>query len=125
DLSKHKMDSEHFIIPEKAAEIVNKAKAEKKNVCAIGNSVMRAIESAVSANGMLKSMEGWTEKFIFPPHEFSIANCMVTNLHAPKSAFFISTATFLGMELTRKAYEEAIKEKYRFLDYGDAMLILP
>ncbi len=125
DLSKHKMDSEHFIIPEKAAEMVNKAKAEKKKVCAIGNSVMRGVESAVSANNMLKAMEGWTEKFIFPPHDFAIANCMVTNLHAPKSAFYISTATFLGIELTRKAYEEAIKENYRFLDYGDAMLILP
>lgn len=124
DLSKHKMDSEHFIVPEKTAQTVNKAKADKKMVCAVGNSVMRAIESAVSANGMLKGMEGWTEKFIFPPFDFNIANCMITNFHAPKSAFYISAATFAGVDLMQKAYEEAIKEKYRFLDYGDAMLIL-
>jgi S-adenosylmethionine:tRNA ribosyltransferase-isomerase len=124
DLSKHKMDSEHFIVPEETAQIVNNAKANKKMVCAVGNSVMRAIESAVSANGMLKGIEGWTEKFIFPPFEFNIANCMITNFHAPKSAFYISAATFAGVDLMQKAYEEAINEKYRFLDYGDAMLIL-
>lgn len=124
DLSKHKMDSENFIIPAEAAEKVNRAKAEKRKVCAVGNSVMRAIESAVSSNGMLKTMDGWTEKFIFPPYEFSIANCMITNFHPPKSAFFISTATFAGVDLLKKAYDEAIKEKYSFLDYGDAMLIL-
>jgi S-adenosylmethionine:tRNA ribosyltransferase-isomerase len=124
DLSKHKMDSEKFVIPVDAAEKVNKAKAEHKRVCAVGNSVMRAIESSVSANGMLKAMEGWTEKFIFPPHEFSIANCMITNFHLPKSTFYISTSTFLGIDLMRKAYDEAIEQNYRFLDYGDAMLIL-
>jgi S-adenosylmethionine:tRNA ribosyltransferase-isomerase len=124
DLSKHKMDSENFIIPPKAAEMVNTAKTEKKRICAVGNSVMRAIESAVTANNRLKSMEGWTEKFIFPPYEFSIANCMITNFHAPKSAFYISTATFVGIDLMRKAYDEAMKENYRFLDYGDAMLII-
>lgn len=124
DLSKHKMDSEHFIVPEETAQVVNNAKAHKKMVCAVGNSVMRAIESAVSANGTLKGIEGWTEKFIFPPFDFNIANCMITNFHAPKSAFYISAATFAGVDLMQKAYEEAIKEKYRFLDYGDAMLIL-
>ena len=124
DLSKHKMDSENFIIPAVTAEIVNKAKDEKKNICAVGNTVMRAVESAVSANGRLKPMEGWTEKFIFPPYDFSIANCMVTNFHSPMSAYYISTATFLGHDLMKKAYEIAIEEKYRFLDYGDAMLIL-
>lgn len=124
DLSKHKMESENFIITQEAAEIVNKAKAARKKICCVGNSTMRAIESSVSSNDMLKASEGWTEKFIFPPYVFHVANCMVTNFHAPKSTFFISTATFLGLELTRKAYAEAIKEKYRFLDYGDAMLIL-
>jgi S-adenosylmethionine:tRNA ribosyltransferase-isomerase len=124
DLSKHKMDSENFIIPADAANKVNAAKADKKRVCAVGNSVMRAIESAVSANSMLKPMEGWTEKFIFPPYDFSIANSMVTNFHLPKSAYYISTATFVGIDLMKKAYNEAIKEKYRFLDYGDAMLII-
>jgi S-adenosylmethionine:tRNA ribosyltransferase-isomerase len=124
DLSKHKMDSENFKIPQASADKVNKAKAERKKICAVGNSVMRGIESAVSANGQLKAIEGWTEKFIFPPYEFSIANCMVTNLHMPKSAYYITTATFVGLPLMRKAYEEAIKEGYRFLDYGDAMLVL-
>ena len=125
DLSKHKMDSENFIIPNDAADKVNRAKANRKKICAVGNSVMRAIESAVSADDKLKAMEGWTEKFIFPPYVFSIANCLVTNFHPPKSAFYISTATFLGVDLMKKAYEEAVKKKYRFLDYGDAMLILP
>jgi S-adenosylmethionine:tRNA ribosyltransferase-isomerase len=124
DLSKHKMDSENFIIPAKTADIVNNAKAEKKRICAVGNTVMRAIESSVSANGRLKPMEGWTEKFIFPPYEFNIANCMVTNFHSPQSAFFISTATFMGHDLIKKAYDIAIEMEYRFLDYGDAMLII-
>ena len=124
DLSKHKMDSENFIIPAKTADMVNKAKEERKNICAVGNTVMRAVESAVSANSKLKPMEGWTEKFIFPPYDFNIANCMVTNFHAPMSAYYISTATFLGHDLMKKAYEIAIEEKYRFLDYGDAMLII-
>jgi S-adenosylmethionine:tRNA ribosyltransferase-isomerase len=124
DLSKHKMDSENFIISAEAAAKVNKAKEDRKKVCVVGNSVMRAVESAVSANSRLKAMEGWTEKFIFPPYQFSIANCMITNLHMPKSAFYITASTFVGLPLMRKAYEEAIKEKYRFLDYGDAMLVL-
>jgi S-adenosylmethionine:tRNA ribosyltransferase-isomerase len=124
DLSKHKMDSENFIIPANTAEVVNAAKDQKKNICVVGNTVMRAVESAVSANGRLKPMEGWTEKFIFPPYDFSIANSMVTNFHSPMSAYYISTATFLGHDLMKKAYEIALEEKYRFLDYGDAMLIL-
>lgn len=124
DLSKHKMDSENFIIPAKTAEIVNKAKADKKKICIVGNTVMRAVESAVSANAQLKQMEGWTEKFIFPPYDFSIASSLITNFHAPQSAYYISSATFMGHELMKKAYEIAIAEKYRFLDYGDAMLII-
>ena len=124
DLSKHKMDSENFIIPEKTAKLVNEAKKNKKKVCAAGNSVMRTIESSVSSNGFLKPAEGWTEKFIYPPYDFNIANCMVTNFHRPKSAFFITACTFGGYDLVMEAYETAIKEGYRFLDYGDAMLIL-
>lgn len=124
DLSKHKMDSENFIIPKDTAAIVNEAKTNKKKVCAVGNSVMRTIESSVSAEGMLKPAEGWTEKFIYPPYEFNIANCMVTNFHRPKSAFFITTCTFGGYDLVMEAYETALKEGYSFLDYGDAMLIL-
>ena len=124
DLSKHKMDSENFIVPQATADMVNQAKIDKKKICAVGNTVMRAVESAVSANSKLKAMEGWTEKFIFPPYDFNIANCMITNFHQPKSAFYISSSTFVGHDLMKKCYEVAIKEKYRFLDYGDAMLVL-
>lgn len=123
DLSKHKMDSEPFKVPMDTVEKVNYSKKNKKQVCAVGNSVMRAIESSVSAKGLLKASEGWTERFIFPPYEFQIPTCLITNFHSPKSAFFISTSTFAGPELLKKAYKEAIKEEYRFLDYGDAMLI--
>lgn len=124
DLSKHKMDSENFEVTKKTADAVNETKMNKKRVCAVGNSTLRAIESAVSANNMLKRAGGWTEKFIFPPYEFSIADSLVTNFHAPKSAFFITASTFAGPQLLKRAYKEAIKEGYRFLDYGDAMLIL-
>jgi S-adenosylmethionine:tRNA ribosyltransferase-isomerase len=124
DLSKHRMDSENFIVPKLTADIVNNAKEHKKRICAVGNTVMRTIESAVSANNKLKDMEGWTEKFVYPPYDFRVANCMITNFHAPKSAYYISTATFAGHNLLARAYEEAIRMEYRFLDYGDAMLIL-
>jgi len=124
DLSKHKMDSENFIIPSTAAAIANEAKKAKKKVCAVGNSVMRTVESSVSADGFLKPAEGWTEKFIYPPYDFNVANCMVTNFHRPKSAHFITTCCFGGYDLVMKAYETALKEDYRFLDYGDAMMIL-
>ncbi|MBI3141612.1 MAG: tRNA preQ1(34) S-adenosylmethionine ribosyltransferase-isomerase QueA [Bacteroidetes bacterium] len=124
DLSKHRMDSENFIVPGVTATLVNEAKAGRKRICAVGNSVMRAIESTVSAGGILKSVEGWTEKFIYPPFEFSVANALVTNFHRPKSAHYISTTCFGGYDLVRRAYEIALKEDYRFLDYGDAMLIL-
>lgn len=124
DLSKHKMDSENFIIPKATAKIVNEAKVNKKNVCAVGNSVLRTIEASVSANGLLKEAEGWTEKFLYPPYVFNIANRMVTNFHRPKSAFFITACTFGGYDIMMEAYKEALKEKYRFLDYGDAMLIM-
>jgi S-adenosylmethionine:tRNA ribosyltransferase-isomerase len=124
DLSKHKMDSESFFIPEETAQKVERARKQKKRICAVGNTVMRAIESSVSATGGLKASQGWTEKFIYPPYQFHIADSMVTNFHAPKSAFFVSTATFAGYELLMNVYKEAVKKKYRFLDYGDAMLIL-
>lgn len=124
DLSKHKMDSESFEVTAEACKIVNEAKANKKRICAVGTSTLRAIESAVSANGRLKATHGWTEKFIYPPYKLNIANCMLTNFHAPKSVFYITTSTFIGHELMKKAYKEAIKEEYRFLDYGDSMLVL-
>ena len=124
DLSKHKMDSEQVIIEEKAIAIVNKAKDNKKKVCAIGTTSMRAIESSVTISGLLKPFNGWTNKFIFPPYEFSVPNCMVTNFHIPQSTLMIMVASFTGFDFLLKAYKEAVAEKYKFFTYGDAMLIL-
>ena len=124
DLSKHKMDAEYFKIPEAAVEVVNAAKLKDKRVCAVGTTVMRSIESSVTATGLLKAAEGWTNKFIFPPHEFSIANAMVTNFHLPKSSLMIMVCAFGGYDLIFDAYHQAMKEDYRFYSYGDAMLII-
>lgn len=124
DLSKHKMDSEELKITEEACEIVNKAKLSKKKVCAIGTTSMRAMESSVSSNKTLNPYEGWTNKFIFPPYDFSVADCMVTNFHTPKSTLLMMISAFCGHDLMMKAYKEAIEQKYRFYSYGDAMLIL-
>ena len=124
DLSKHKMDAEYFRISQAAADMVNASKTSGKRVCAVGTTSMRSIESAVSAEGLLKADEGWTNKFIFPPYEFSIADSMVTNFHLPKSSLFIMICAFGGTDLMKAAYKEAIKEGYRFYSYGDAMLIL-
>lgn len=124
DLTKHKMDSEEVIIPESIIDVVNTAIDKKKKVCAVDTSVIRAIESSVSTDGHLKPYTGWTNKFIFPPYDFSIANCMVTNFHRSESTLFMMVAAFTGLDLLQEAYKEAIKEKYRFLSYGDAMLIL-
>ncbi len=124
DLSKHKMDAEYFKIPEITAQKVNEIKAKNKKICAVGTTVMRSIESAVSATGYLKSAEGWTNKFIYPNYDFSIANSMITNFHLPKSSLIIMVAAFGGIELVLDAYNEAVKEKYKFYSYGDAMLIV-
>ncbi|TWO33376.1 tRNA preQ1(34) S-adenosylmethionine ribosyltransferase-isomerase QueA [Seonamhaeicola sediminis] len=124
DLSKHKMDSEEISIDRFAVETVNKAIQNKKRVCAVGTTAMRTIESSVSSNGLLNEMDGWTNKFIFPPYDFSIANCMITNFHTPKSTLLMMVSAFAGHDFIMKAYEEAVKEKYRFYSYGDAMLII-
>ncbi|WP_046743751.1 tRNA preQ1(34) S-adenosylmethionine ribosyltransferase-isomerase QueA [Kordia zhangzhouensis] len=124
DLSKHKMDSEELKIGSKAVEVVNNAKKNKKRVCAVGTTVMRALESSVSSEKTLNEYEGWTNKFIFPPYDFSIANCMITNFHTPKSTLLMMVSAFAGHDFILKAYEEAIKEGYQFYSYGDAMLIL-
>ncbi len=124
DLSKHKMDAEYFSVTDQAAEIVNIAKRNKKRVCAVGTTSMRTIESAVSADYFLKEAEGWTNLFIYPPFDFHIANSMITNMHLPKTSLLIMVSAFGGYDLIREAYEEAVKEKYRFFSYGDAMLIL-
>jgi S-adenosylmethionine:tRNA ribosyltransferase-isomerase len=121
DLTKHKMDSEQVIISE---AVVNKWIDAKRKVCAIGTTSMRSIESSVSAGGRLKPFDGWTNKFIFPPYDFSIANCMITNFHTPESTLLMMVSAFGGYDLIMKAYKEAVKENYRFYSYGDAMLIL-
>ena len=124
DLSKHKMDSEELKIKQEACDIVNNAKLKKKKICCVGTTSMRAIESSVSSQGTLNPFEGWTNKFIFPPHDFSIADCMITNFHTPKSTLLMMVSAFCGHDLMKKAYEEAVKEKYKFYSYGDAMLTI-
>ena len=124
DLSKHKMDSEEIDVDINATTIINKALKEKRRVCAVGTTSMRAVESCVSSSGTLNVYNGWTNKFIFPPYEFSIANCMVTNFHMPKSTLMMMTSAFAGHDFMLRAYEEAIKKKYNFYSYGDAMLII-
>jgi S-adenosylmethionine:tRNA ribosyltransferase-isomerase len=124
DLSKHKMDSEQIKVDEKATSIINNAKSEKRKICAVGTTVMRTIESTVSSNRRLNEFTGWTNKFIFPPYDFKIANCMITNFHMPKSTLLMMVSAFAGHELMEKAYKEAIEENYKFYSYGDAMLII-
>lgn len=124
DLSKHKMDSEQYIVTPEAAEAVNTAKREGRKVVSIGTTVMRTLETVTSTGGMIKADEGWTNKFIFAPHDFAVADAMVSNLHLPYSTQLMMVAAFGGYDLVMKAYEEANKEGYRFGTYGDAMLIL-
>ena len=124
DLSKHKMDSEELIIDSLAANKVNKAKDERKKICAVGTTVMRGLESSVSSSGYLNEFQGWTHKFIFPPYDFSIANSMITNFHTPKSTLLMMVSAFADPDFIKHAYSVAIKEKYNFYSYGDAMLIL-
>ena len=124
DLSKHKMDSEELIINDNSAEIINNAIKNKKRICAVGTTVMRGLESSVSSFGTLNSYNGWTHKFIYPPYDFSIANSMITNFHTPKSTLIMMVSAFGGKDFVLKAYKEAIKKKYNFFSYGDAMMII-
>lgn len=124
DLSKHKMDSEELIIDDNAVSIVNKAKSNNNKICAVGTTSMRGLESSVSSNNFLNSFQGWTHKFIFPPYNFKIGDAMITNFHLPKSTLLMMVSAFAGHDFIKEAYQEAIKEKYRFYSYGDAMLIL-
>jgi len=124
DLSKHKTDSEEMIILEGTAKMINNAKKEKRRVCAVGTTTMRALESSVSSNGTLNAYNGWTNKFIFPEYDFSIANSMITNFHMPKSTLMMMAAAFAGYDFLMEAYKVAVKEKYRFHTFGDAMLII-
>ena len=124
DLSKHKMDSEELIIDDNAVSIVNKAKSNNNKICAVGTTSMRGLESSVSSNNSLNTFQGWTHKFIFPPYNFKIGDAMITNFHLPKSTLLMMVSAFAGHDFIKEAYQEAIKEKYRFYSYGDAMLIL-
>ena len=124
DLTKHKMDSEQAYVTQECADIVNKAKVTKQKIIAVGTTSMRTIESSVSTDGMLKPYDGWTNKFIFPPYDFSIADILITNFHTPLSTLLMMISAFCGHDLMMKAYQEAIKEKYRFYSYGDAMMII-
>lgn len=124
DLSKHKMDSEEIVVDKIAVETINIALKNKKRICAVGTTAMRAVESSVSSSGTLNDYSGWTNKFIFPPYDFSIANCMITNFHTPKSTLLMMASAFGGHDFIKKAYAVAIKENYKFYSYGDAMLII-
>ncbi len=124
DLTKHKMDSENYEVTPDTVQKVNNAMDNKKRICAVGTSTMRALESAVSAGLRLKENRGWTDKFLFPPYDFKIGNAMITNLHTPESTLLMMTCAFGGYDLIMDAYQVAIKEKYRFFSYGDAMLII-
>jgi S-adenosylmethionine:tRNA ribosyltransferase-isomerase len=124
DLSKHKMESEEISISDESAAIINQGKKDRKKVCAVGTTVMRTLESSVSTKMEVIPFEGWTNIFIFPPHTYQIANCMLTNFHLPKSSLMMQVSAFSGLDLLKKAYKEGIKKKYNFHTYGDAMLIL-
>lgn len=124
DLTKHKMDSEKIIIPEEVTTLVNRAKDEGRRICAVDTSVLRAIETSVSTTAHLKPYEGWVNKFIFPPYDFSIADSLVAGFYMPLSTLLMMTAAFGGYDLVMEAYKIAVKENYRFGTYGDAMLIL-
>jgi len=124
DLAKHKTDSEEMEITENAAAIINEAKEKNKKICAVGTTSLKALESSVYISGLIKPYQGWTNKFIYPPYDFKSADAMITNFHPSESLMLILVAAFGGYELVMKAYKEAINERYRFLTYGDAMLII-
>jgi S-adenosylmethionine:tRNA ribosyltransferase-isomerase len=124
DLSKHKMDAEYFKIDEDACKIINTAKENGRRICSIGTTAMRAMESSVTAQRLLKPAEGWTNHFIHPPYNFNIADSLVTNFHLPKTSLLIMSCAFAGYELAMEAYKKAIKDKYRFFSYGDALLFI-
>lgn len=124
DLTKHKVDSEPIWIKPEAVEMVNQAKDNKSHICSVGTTVSRTLESSVSTKGYLKEYEGWTNKFLFPPHDFKVPTRMISNFHLPLSTMLMSVASFGGFDLVMSAYEEAIKERYRFGTYGDAMMII-
>jgi len=124
DLTKHKVDSERIIITEDASAMINKAKDRRSRICAVGTTVVRTLESSVSTSGLVKPFNGWTNKFIFPPYEFKVPDMLISNFHLPYSTLLMMVSAFAGYNLSFEAYKMAVKEKYRFGTYGDAMLIL-
>jgi S-adenosylmethionine:tRNA ribosyltransferase-isomerase len=124
DLSKHKMDAEYYRIDEECCRIVNTAKENNHRICSIGTTTMRAMETSFTAQKFLKPSEGWTNIFIHPPYKFNVADSLVTNFHLPKTSLLIMACAFAGYDLVMEAYKKAIKDKYRFFSYGDAMLII-
>jgi S-adenosylmethionine:tRNA ribosyltransferase-isomerase len=124
DLSKHKMDAEYYRIEDDACKIVNKARLGNNRICSVGTTTMRAIESSFTAEKLMKPSEGWTNTFIHPPYQFNIADALVTNFHLPKTSLLIMVCAFAGYDLAMESYRKAIKDKYRFFSYGDAMLVI-
>ncbi len=124
DLSKHKMDAEYYRVDDEACKIVNKARLGNNRICSVGTTTMRALESSFTAEKLLKPSEGWTNTFIHPPYQFNIADSLITNFHLPKTSLLIMVCAFAGYDLTMEAYKKAIKDKYRFFSYGDAMLLV-
>lgn len=124
DLTKHKMDSEQMFVNSECCQIVNKAKEENRKIVAVGTTVQRALEAAAGPDCRIKEFEGWTNKFIFPPYDFSIADAMLSNFHLPYSTLLMLTAAFGDYDYTMEAYNVALKEDYRFGTFGDVMLIV-
>ena len=124
DLTKHKADSEQMLITQETADFINNAKSNNKKVCIVGTTTLKALESSIYTTGKIKTFDGWTNKFIFPPYKFLSGDALITNFHAPQSPMLMMVAAFGGYEFIMRAYKEAIAEKYKFLTYGDAMLII-
>ena len=124
DLSKNKMDAEYYRVEKEACAIINKARLGKHRICSVGTTTMRALESSYTAEKLLKPSEGWTNAFIHPPYQFNIADSLITNFHLPKTSLLILVCAFAGYDLIMEAYKKAIKDKYRFFNYGDAMLLI-
>jgi len=124
DLTKHKMDSEEVIIDQNNADLINRSKEGRHKIVAVGTTSMKALETTVSITGKIKPFNGWTNKFIFPPYEFNVADAMITNLHPPQSPMMMMAAAYAGYDFLMEAYKEAVDKKYDFFTYGDAMLII-
>ncbi|MFA5419738.1 MAG: tRNA preQ1(34) S-adenosylmethionine ribosyltransferase-isomerase QueA [Bacteroidales bacterium] len=124
DLTKHKVDSEEMFVVQEMADIINKAKESRHKICAVGTTSLKALETAVSITGQIKPYGGWTNKFINPPYDFKTAEALVSNFHMPMSPMMMMVSAFTGFEFLREVYEVAIKEKYKFFTYGDAMLVI-